>query len=125
MTRPLDPARVTPVRIQLSRKRGFNLQEVSRAINGLPAVSVARPGKWGNPHDWREWRENCPANIVEWEGVGFRDQWCREMAVDAYREDLEEGLLPDPRELRGKNLACWCVRYQNCHADVLLELANR
>ena len=27
--------------------------------------------------------------------------------------------------LRGKNLACWCPLDQPCHADVLLELANR
>lgn len=28
-------------------------------------------------------------------------------------------------ELRGKDLACWCRLDQPCHADVLLELANR
>jgi Domain of unknown function (DUF4326) len=28
------------------------------------------------------------------------------------------------RELRGKNLACWCPLNQPCHADVLLEIAN-
>ncbi|HEX5183627.1 MAG TPA: DUF4326 domain-containing protein [Allosphingosinicella sp.] len=28
-------------------------------------------------------------------------------------------------ELRGKNLACWCRLDAPCHADVLLELANR
>lgn len=28
------------------------------------------------------------------------------------------------RELRGKNLACWCGLDQPCHADVLLRLAN-
>jgi hypothetical protein len=28
------------------------------------------------------------------------------------------------RELRGKNLACWCPLDQPCHADVLLRLAN-
>ena len=27
--------------------------------------------------------------------------------------------------LRGKNLACWCPLDQPCHADVLLDLANR
>jgi len=27
--------------------------------------------------------------------------------------------------LRGKNLACWCPLDSLCHADVLLELANR
>jgi hypothetical protein len=28
-------------------------------------------------------------------------------------------------ELRGKDLACWCRLDQPCHADVLLELANK
>jgi hypothetical protein len=28
------------------------------------------------------------------------------------------------RELRGKDLACWCKPGEPCHADVLLELAN-
>ena len=32
---------------------------------------------------------------------------------------------PDVTELRGKDLACWCPLDQPCHADVLLELANR
>lgn len=38
-----------PVRLQLSRKKGFRLQEASRALNGLEAVNVARPSRWGNP----------------------------------------------------------------------------
>jgi hypothetical protein len=28
-------------------------------------------------------------------------------------------------ELSGKDLACWCPLDQPCHADVLLDLANR
>jgi hypothetical protein len=28
------------------------------------------------------------------------------------------------RELRGKNLACWCKDRQTCHGDVLLQIAN-
>lgn len=28
-------------------------------------------------------------------------------------------------ELRGKNLACWCRLEAPCHADALLEAANR
>lgn len=35
-----------------------------------------------------------------------------------YSEDIK-------RELRGKDLACWCAPDQACHADVLLEIANR
>ena len=38
-----------PVRIQMKREKGFNLQEHSKNINGLPAIRVDRATKWGNP----------------------------------------------------------------------------
>ena len=28
-------------------------------------------------------------------------------------------------ELRGKNLSCWCPLDKPCHADILLEIANK
>lgn len=37
-----------PVRLQLHRQRGFSLQALSEATNGLEVVNVARPGFWGN-----------------------------------------------------------------------------
>ena len=43
-----------PIRLRLSRARSFDLQAASRAINGLPAVNVARPGRWGNPFNFRD-----------------------------------------------------------------------
>jgi len=48
-------------------------------------------------------------------------------AVARYREylmaapDLQEEAK---RELRGKDLVCWCALDEPCHADVLLEIAN-
>ena len=105
-----------PVRLQLSRKKGFNLQAHSRAVNGLPAVNCARPSRWGNPF------------II---GDGTSTFHCDSTAecVEAYRYILTCGvpifLAKDLPELRGKNLACWCaVDAPHCHADVLLELAN-
>lgn len=116
---------VEPVRLQLSRKKGFNLQAWSREVNGLPAVNVARPTKWGNPYDWREWLDGRPRDVFHaaWEAK----TWCCERAAQAFEEDIREGMLTLPvHELRGKNLACWCGgRRWSCHADVLLELANR
>jgi len=43
----------SPVRLQLSRRKGFDLQAWSREVNGLPAVNVARPGRFGNPFNFR------------------------------------------------------------------------
>jgi hypothetical protein len=88
-----------PVRIQLSRKKGWRMPENT--------VKVSRPGKWGNPF------------TVE--------DYGRQIAVSNYRIRLH-GLIDigavDLAELRGKNLACFCPLDQPCHADVLLELAN-
>lgn len=94
----------SPVRLQLSRRKGFDLQALSMATNGLPAVNVARPSKWGNP--W----------TVENTG-----------RIDAVlRFACETAPLLDVSPLRGKNLACWCaLDGEPCHADVLLEIASR
>lgn len=125
---------VKPVRLQLSRRKGFNLQRLSRETNGLEAVNVARPSKWGNPYDWREWRDGFPRDILDWEGAAFRDLWCKEQSVDEFRELVgpqPENVVPlymstddIRRGLAGKNLACWCAVGQPCHANVLLEIAN-
>ncbi|MEM7300697.1 MAG: DUF4326 domain-containing protein [Pseudomonadota bacterium] len=104
-----------PIRLQLSRKKGFRLQDHSKSINGLEAVNVARPSKWGNRFRVGEpiWPRRKGATAQE--------------AVDAYRRF--ECIGPAfgsmvVRELKGKNLACWCPIGSPCHADVLLEIAN-
>lgn len=111
-----------PRRIQLRRTKGWRKPE--------GAVVVSRPSKWGNLF--------VPSNeghnfwyVTGW-GRRFgceRDRTAAiRLAVDLYRNAYErhaEFGLPDPTELRGKDLACWCPLDQPCHADVLLELANR
>jgi hypothetical protein len=101
-----------PVRVQLSRKKGWK----------MPAntVSVARPGKWGNPF---------PVGAA---GPFGRKAEDREGAVGFFRQMIDDaelraaaGYPSDLSPLRGKNLACWCPLDGPCHADVLLELANR
>ena len=78
-------------------------------IRPLPAgaVCVTRPGRWGNPYR------------VEEHG--------RAEAVALFRQHVlgDAALLAAVRrELRGRDLACWCKPGEPCHADVLLELAN-
>ena len=43
----------------------------------------------------------------------------------AESERQRAALLARLPELRGHDLACWCPLDGPCHADVLLELANR
>ncbi len=121
----------TPIRLQLSRRKGFNLQKASHAVNGLPAVNVARPSMWGNPFPWQgPWIERQARRL----GYGDDDAGCRRASVELYRRWTAggiahpAGIAPPSKEelatLRGKNLACWCRLDQPCHAVVLLALAN-
>jgi hypothetical protein len=104
----------SPIRLRLSRRAGFSLQRHSRAMNGLSAVNVARPSKWGNP--FLVGKQGTAA-----ECVALYQEFAAE-CVALYRGPVQ---APATRELRGKNLACWCALDAPCHADVLLEMANR
>jgi len=101
-----------PVRLQLSRRKGYSLQAATIAANGLPAVIVARPGPWGNPFRVSATR-SAAESVAE-----FR--LMMNHALAATNEVMGDRL----KTLRGKNLACWCKPGDPCHADVLLELAN-
>jgi hypothetical protein len=112
-----------PVRIVLSRRAGFDLQAISRGLNGLPAQSVARPGPWGNPF-------TIDAVTAE---TGLDKDGAQAEAVARYGRWIKgeiEGPRPPPgrdkvrAELAGKNLACWCREGSPCHVDALLKLAN-
>jgi hypothetical protein len=92
-----------PVRVQQRRIKGWRMPPNTR--------SVARPGKFGN-------------YVVTVEEAGSNAA-----AVESYREwalapEQAEFRAMARRELRGKNLACWCKAGLPCHADVLLEIAN-
>ena len=97
-----------PVRIQRSRAKGWRMPENT--------VYVGRPTMWGN-----RWQIGTHSNLL-----GRSVETLAE-AVECYRRIafVEPHMTAWVREqLRGKNLACWCPLDQECHADVLLELAN-
>jgi hypothetical protein len=100
-----------PVRLQLSISPGFHLQAASLAANGLPAVNVARPSKWGNKVARRLALSKGDAAVA-----AFRS-WLENDASEKWKEEARDAL-------RGKNLACWCALDAPCHADVLLAFAN-
>ncbi len=115
-----------PIRLRLSRAKGFDLQLMSRAANGLPARSVARPGPFGNPWTIAKAREA---------GFTGTDAELRAMCAGMFRNGMRAKLRAtvDMRarisELAGHNLACWCPlpepgQPDHCHAAVLLEVAN-
>lgn len=136
----MSEASSRPVRLRLSRASGFNIQKHSRAVNGLPAVVVARPRKWGNPYRvsdpvyyWADGRQRRDRDkVVQLRPKQATGRLMRRRtgmtaaeAVKRFRDGVRSWFSArDFLELRGKNLACWCALDQPCHADVLLELAN-
>ena len=93
-----------PVRIQRKRTKGWRMPPNT--------VSVTRPGMWGNP--WRVGVDGSAAECVE----KYRAKIASNMWTFPTAKDIQQAL-------RGKNLACFCALDQPCHADVLLELANK
>ena len=84
-----------------SGPRRVRLQRTKGWRKPPDAVVVARPSRWGNPFT-------------------AEDAGSRAAALVAFRTRLA-----GPPELRGRDLACWCPLEGPCHADVLLEIANR
>lgn len=87
-------------------------------------VSICRPGVFGNPFTVAP---NFRAGAKVGGGRGYIAVPTLEDAIECFRFYLVENFeLLDlvKKELRGKNLACWCRLDQPCHGDVLLEIAN-
>src|SRR3984957_4127057 len=98
-----DNPQTTPRRIQRKRTKGWKMPPNT--------VYVGRPTKWGNPF-----------RVI----IDGSEEYC----VERDRSVININIWTFPtkadirRELRGKNLSCWCVENKPCHADVLLEIAN-
>lgn len=108
-----------PRRIQLSRKKGHRLPPNT--------VNVARPSSWGNVV-----RVGAKALIEAIDGNQYSFVVTPAIAKAVYAAHMDEMLKTRPylreklaAELAGRNLACWCAPGDPCHADVLLELANK
>ena len=78
------------------------------------AVYVGRPSKFGNPFS------HLGGTLAQFK-VRTRAE-----SILAYRGYIcvRPKLIADVRrELRGKDLICWCFP-ESCHAEILLEIAN-
>lgn len=115
----------TPQRIQRRRTKGWRMPENT--------VYVGRGTRYGNP-----WRENDLLQLRDTHGTKQHIRLIPEDLVMFYRLSIDSlhradspniKALPMAHEIReelaGKNLACWCPLDQPCHADVLLEIANK
>jgi hypothetical protein len=75
----------------------------------VDVVYVGRPSKWGNP--FKIGKDGNRTEVIN----KYR------MRVINILQFTDSHWLD---ELKNKDLVCWCVPAP-CHADVLLELANR
>lgn len=111
-----------PVRIQLSRAKGWRMPPNT--------VKVDRSTTWGNPFCVGRPVDRKMARRWGWWPLAFPERQASDGAhacrLFAAVLGLDEAIHEHVKDsLRGKNLACWCEPGAPCHADVLLELANR
>lgn len=102
-----------PTRVQLSRSKGWRMPENT--------VKVDRSTKWGNP-----FVVGKPGGAFTAKVMNRRHAW---QLFNSIARDNEALVAAARAELRGKNLACWCplphgYDDDECHAAVLLEIAN-
>lgn len=106
-----------PVRLQYRRTKGFKLV----SPNGLPNVCVDRRNRWGNPYVVGEVAYVKSGNSDSLVPVQITIEDC----LTLFRDYAQQMAEVAQKELRGKNLVCWCKIDQPCHADIWLEIANR
>lgn len=114
--RSVDLRDAKPQRIQRKRTKGWKMPPNT--------VYVGRPSKWGNPFKVGDHIRGLAGTALPMQipdaatAVAlFRARATDPIAGYVFRENVW-------KELRGKNLACFCPLNQPCHADILLEIAN-
>lgn len=117
-----------PVRIQRKRTKGWKMPPNT--------VYVGRPSKWGNPFKVQSIGNRrgvyiITQNIKHGEAIDFKYKLyniskfsAQIQAVKLFEKWIKQQIYWPIKELKGKNLACWCKEGDPCHADILLKLAN-
>jgi len=72
-------------------------------------VYIGRPSKWGNPFQVDHFGGYTRAEAIE--------------RFESYLRNNPRLMAAAKRELRGRDLICWCAP-KACHGDVLLRIAN-
>lgn len=120
---------MTPKRIQQRRTAGWRLPD--------GAIAVSRPSRLGNPFPvgvkvtvtvdtgrlrGPYWVDADQALVV----ALYRSEWeARAAVIVHWPEEAEQQWVEELARIRGKDLACYCAPGDPCHADVLLDVANR
>ena len=73
------------------------------------AISIVRPGRYGNPF-----------KVID----GDVAQAILDFEVALLNGSLKITLEDVRKNLAGRDLACWCAEGSICHGDILLKYAN-
>ena len=139
------------IKMNINQAIAIRIQRSRQHKQTVPAAYVGRGSKWGNPFRlvrtsgiWMiktDGSERCSSILTKHARFAYATK--EEAAKDAVRcygwwllpyehktGNTEEflrsiAMMESIEELRGKNLSCWCKVGEPCHADFLLELANR
>jgi hypothetical protein len=104
-------------RIQRHRTKGWKMPPNT--------IYVGRPSKYGNPFQIGKSFETFFESSKPFEPNSLLT---RQEAIDAYEYWLQGQLYLNKNFLsllKGKDLACWCKEDELCHADILIEYANK
>lgn len=111
---------MNPIRVQRKRAKGWRMPENT--------IFVGRPTKWGNPFKIGDTLKGEEIGCSNATPIELKQRWQVVLAYEFYLSndvgDKNLKLLAK-QELKGKNLACWCKEGEECHADILLKIANR
>lgn len=134
-----------PERIKLSRAKGWRKPDGAIIVARGPGRIYCNPWMVGNPgrFDTSSMRYRLAVNLGPSQAVYMFNEWLntgRVMAIAAPTAALTDAgklalrdqlhgrrqlILANLETLRGHDLCCWCKPGTPCHADVLLELANK
>jgi len=97
-------------------------------------VYVGRPSKWGNPFTGPDAVERYRQFTSKADELSMQRAYHWQKAggnVEVLKALVERDYIGLLNELRGRDLACWCPLTNKdgtpypCHADILLEIANK
>ncbi len=109
---------MSPRRITLSRAKGWKMPPGARKVDrSTPFGNPFVVGTHGDAEACKARFRDLLTGLVRMYPVP-----CPPYLDQVAARDRILAALP---ELRGKDLACWCRPGAPCHADVLLDLANR
>jgi hypothetical protein len=106
-----------PSRIQVKPIKGWRMPDNT--------IYVGSPSKWKNPYkvgDTFPLLNVLTNEPYEREINASHAKTLFKMKVESFGKAAEKEIIS---ELKGKNLACRCKIDAPCHADVLLEIANK